>query len=48
MTSNIDRSLFNMYRVDHNTNKKRLIGTYNNSYNIKNCKMIILYHPKVN
>lgn len=47
MTSNIDRSLFNMYKIDSRTNRKRLLATYSQTINIKSNKLIVVYFPKV-
>lgn len=48
MTSNLDRSLYNMVKMEHKTNKKKILATYSQTYNIKNSKLIVMYYPKVN
>lgn len=47
IVSNLDRSRFNILKVDRLTNKKRILGTLITSVNISNAKLLVLYHPIV-
>jgi len=47
MTSNVDRSLFNMHKLERKTQRTRLLATYSQSFNIKSTKLVVIYYPKV-
>jgi hypothetical protein len=47
LASNVDRSMYEMFQFKRNTNKKRVLATYSQTYNIKNNKLIVIYYPKV-
>jgi hypothetical protein len=43
----MDRSKFNILKVDRSTNNKRIMGTVVNSVSLHNSKLLVMYYPKI-